>query len=265
MLREEHIEELVSHLEKDGYWRIKLGERSLENTSPESETKEALMERGNVHDLIVFHPVCHSGLLQKLLEFIAEDLSEPYNVYTLRYFIELYPQLCILVMDVPSCAVGAKTKTLLTSNNKLEENSAEGWMNEIFTHGTLIAVSISQLQDPRQCVSSDEQLTCDVVGYIGMIVVKKQYRKQGLGSFLIRTTLYLMKLSNVQQVFLETEIKNTDALQFYETLGFYRIQLKTCYYLCGQDAFLLKKNICAASQAPHTNVALSQSFSFGNI
>eukprot|EP00128_Syssomonas_multiformis_P000775 Colp12_sorted_trinity150504_noHs@11397 len=34
-----------------------------------------------------------------IMELIAKDLSEPYSVYTYRYFIHNWPELCFLAMD----------------------------------------------------------------------------------------------------------------------------------------------------------------------
>ncbi|GAA50783.1 N-alpha-acetyltransferase 30 NatC catalytic subunit [Clonorchis sinensis] len=35
--------------------------------------------------------------LQRIMPLISKDLSEPYSIYTYRYFIYNWPKLCILV------------------------------------------------------------------------------------------------------------------------------------------------------------------------
>lgn len=44
--------------------------------------------------------------MSDIMSLIQKDLSEPYSVYTYRYFIHNWPQLCFLAMDGDQC-VGA--------------------------------------------------------------------------------------------------------------------------------------------------------------
>jgi len=41
-----------------------------------------------------------------IMRLITKDLSEPYSIYTYRYFIHNWPKLCFLAMDQSNC-VGA--------------------------------------------------------------------------------------------------------------------------------------------------------------
>ena len=41
-----------------------------------------------------------------IMKLITKDLSEPYSIYTYRYFIHNWPKLCFLAMDENTC-VGA--------------------------------------------------------------------------------------------------------------------------------------------------------------
>ncbi|KAL3267296.1 hypothetical protein HHI36_011427 [Cryptolaemus montrouzieri] len=41
-----------------------------------------------------------------IMKIIQKDLSEPYSIYTYRYFIHNWPKLCFLAMDSEKC-VGA--------------------------------------------------------------------------------------------------------------------------------------------------------------
>jgi hypothetical protein len=41
--------------------------------------------------------------MQAIMELFAKDLSEPYSIYTYRYFINNWPRLCVLVPR-PVCA-----------------------------------------------------------------------------------------------------------------------------------------------------------------
>ncbi|KAK9721795.1 N-alpha-acetyltransferase 30, variant 2 [Basidiobolus ranarum] len=41
--------------------------------------------------------------LPSMVSLIEKDLSEPYSVYTYRYFIHQWPNLCFLTMDEDKC------------------------------------------------------------------------------------------------------------------------------------------------------------------
>ncbi|ELR24314.1 LA virus GAG protein N-acetyltransferase [Acanthamoeba castellanii str. Neff] len=40
--------------------------------------------------------------MQAIMELFAKDLSEPYSIYTYRYFINNWPRLCVLAFDASS-------------------------------------------------------------------------------------------------------------------------------------------------------------------
>ncbi|KAK6057359.1 hypothetical protein COOONC_05124 [Cooperia oncophora] len=43
-----------------------------------------------------------------IMRLITKDLSEPYSIYTYRYFIHNWPELCVLAYDTTAdCYVGA--------------------------------------------------------------------------------------------------------------------------------------------------------------
>merc|ERR1712098_835565 len=42
-----------------------------------------------------------------IMRLIQKDLSEPYSIYTYRYFIHNWPNLCFLAMAAPQQCVGA--------------------------------------------------------------------------------------------------------------------------------------------------------------
>eukprot|EP00735_Rhodelphis_limneticus_P015521 TRINITY_DN980_c0_g1::TRINITY_DN980_c0_g1_i1::g.16116::m.16116 TRINITY_DN980_c0_g1::TRINITY_DN980_c0_g1_i1::g.16116 ORF type:complete len:170 (+),score=-6.80,sp/Q147X3/NAA30_HUMAN/64.47/3e-59,Acetyltransf_1/PF00583.19/6.6e-17,Acetyltransf_7/PF13508.1/4.4e-09,Acetyltransf_10/PF13673.1/6.1e-09,FR47/PF08445.5/4.5e-08,Acetyltransf_3/PF13302.1/8.4e-07,Acetyltransf_8/PF13523.1/4.2e-06,Acetyltransf_9/PF13527.1/0.0012,Acetyltransf_6/PF13480.1/0.03,Acetyltransf_6/PF13480.1/6.4e+03,Acetyltransf_13/PF13880 len=43
--------------------------------------------------------------LPGLIELIDKDLSEPYSIFTYRYFIRLWPQLCFLCLDAETSKI----------------------------------------------------------------------------------------------------------------------------------------------------------------
>lgn len=38
--------------------------------------------------------------LHEIMQLIEKDLSEPYSIFTYRYFIRTWPQLCIIVITI---------------------------------------------------------------------------------------------------------------------------------------------------------------------
>lgn len=77
-------------------------------------------------------------------------------------------------------------------------------------------------------------------GYIAMLAVDKNFRKQGIGSTLVRRAIQEMIVGDADEVVLETEITNKPALKLYEALGFVRDKRLFRYYLNGVDALRLK-------------------------
>lgn len=73
-----------------------------------------------------------------------------------------------------------------------------------------------------------------------MLAVDVKYRKQKIGSNLVRRAIQAMVEDNAGEVVLETEITNRPALRLYENLGFVRDKRLFRYYLNGVDALRLK-------------------------
>lgn len=100
-------------------------------------------------------------------------------------------------------------------------------------------------------------------GYIAMLAVDENYRRQQIGSNLVLRAMRAMaaedadevyfrsslsrnpiKMTNplllLKQIVLETEITNQPALNLYQNLGFVRDKRLFRYYLNGVDALRLK-------------------------
>jgi N-alpha-acetyltransferase 30 len=138
--------------------------------------------------------------LKDIMDLVGEDLSEPYSIFTYRYFLNNWPHLCFIA----------------NHNNELA------------------AVCISKLDRHQSSSSSSYR------GYIAMLAVKTQFRKKGLGSQLVIRTINAMRRNNADEVILEAEVTNNGALNLYENLGFMRDKRLNRYYLSGVDAFRLK-------------------------
>ncbi|KAJ2813698.1 N-alpha-acetyltransferase 30 [Coemansia furcata] len=143
------------------------------------------------------------------IALIERDLSEPYSIYTYRYFVHQWPDLCILAHRGDECAGVVICK--------LEPHRRRG----VDTH----------FPDDKPTLSR---------GYIGMVAVGKAFRKQGIGSTLVLRALEAMRERGANEVILEAETENAGALALYEALGFVRDKRLYRYYLGGTDAFRLK-------------------------
>ncbi|XP_032035752.1 N-alpha-acetyltransferase 30 [Hylobates moloch] len=132
-----------------------------------------------------------------IMRLITKDLSEPYSIYTYRYFIHNWPQLCFLAMVGEECVGAIVCK--LDMHKKMFRR-----------------------------------------GYIAMLAVDSKYRRNGIGTNLVKKAIYAMVEGDCDEVVLETEITNKSALKLYENLGFVRDKRLFRYYLNGVDALRLK-------------------------
>ncbi|GLD97127.1 hypothetical protein PINS_up005810 [Pythium insidiosum] len=156
--------------------------------------------------------------LAELVKLIDKDLSEPYSVFTYRYFLYNWPELCLLARS--------NQKLVGVIVCRLEEIGSAEPQAKAPINDALDASPV--LQAPRWR------------GYIAMLAVEKTHRKQGIGSQLVRRAIDLMIAKGCEEVMLETEIVNKGAIRLYENLGFVRDERLVRYYLNGGDAFRLK-------------------------
>ncbi|EED93649.1 n-acetyl transferase, partial [Thalassiosira pseudonana CCMP1335] len=156
--------------------------------------------------------------LDDVMRLVGQDLSEPYSVFTYRYFLHRWPQLCILA--VPT-----------------DDDKSEGG------HRRPIGCVVCKI-DPIYD-QTDKIITLDTQkiysGYIGMLAVEDEYRRSGIGTALVERAIHLMKEMGCQSIKLETEVTNKGAMRLYEDrFGFVREELLVKYYLNWGDAYRLR-------------------------
>lgn len=139
--------------------------------------------------------------VDEIMSAMEADLSEPYNIFTYRYFLNNWPNLTFLAM--------------ITDENAAAKKKCIG----------AIVCSIEQTRAGRSR------------GYIAMLAVTKEYRHYRIGSTLVKRAI--AEMNNADEVALETEIINTAAVSFYEKLGFIKSKKMSKYYLSGTDAYQL--------------------------
>ena len=136
--------------------------RILNNMSDPSLLSDTVIPPERIH----YRDYIDERQLPEIQALVANDLSEPYSVFTYRYFLHNWPNLCILAYDV------------------LEEKSE------------LVGLIISKAEIEMDALK----------GYIGMLVVNKRYRKLGIGSALAVGSIKRMVNAGCEEILLETEV-----------------------------------------------------------
>lgn len=146
------------------------------------------------------------------MELVEGELSEPYIIYTYRYFLSGWPQLCFL------CFADRSTKIPMNE----EENSS--------CDSTPVGAIVCKQEPHLGKVNR---------GYIAMLTTKKEMRKQGIARKLVKMAIDQMVKDGAEEIVLETEFDNRSALAFYNRLGFIREKRLYAFYLNRKDAFRL--------------------------
>ena len=86
------------------------GEHQLEHTSSSDSIPRSRMpvigQGPQMIDDILYEPYLSELQMPSIVQLMKASLSEPYSIYTYRYFIHKWPQLCKLAMYNGEC-VGA--------------------------------------------------------------------------------------------------------------------------------------------------------------
>ncbi|KAL7079795.1 hypothetical protein ACQ4LE_001434 [Meloidogyne hapla] len=141
--------------------------------------------------------------MAEIMALMRRELSEPYSIYTYRYFIYCWPELCVLALDSTNSVIGAIV-------GKLDQRQSED-------------INLSRSQ-----------------GYIAMLAVDKSFKNVGIGTTLARAIIRAMADRGCDEIVLETEASNNTSLSLYARLGFIRESRLFRYYMSGSDAFRLK-------------------------
>jgi len=130
------------------------------------------------------------------------------KVFTYRYFLERFPELCIL-----ACPKNKPNEPIGCVVGKIDIEDVVG-------------------------VDNVEKIE---TGYIGMLAVMASHRRHGIGTALVREVLRRMKDLGCASVTLETETSNLAAQHLYQAqFGFVREELLVRYYLNWGDAYRLR-------------------------
>jgi len=82
------------------------------------------------------------------------------------------------------------------------------------------------------------------LGHIISIAVHPDYRGRGIGySLMVEALRKLKEFYKVSEVYLEVRVSNESAIKLYEKLGFKKVQRIRFYYLDGEDAWLMAREV----------------------
>ncbi len=76
-------------------------------------------------------------------------------------------------------------------------------------------------------------------GHVVSIAVLPEYRRQGIGSALMKEVMLNLQRQGANECFLEVRVSNEHALELYRSLGFAQVDRLPSYYLDGEDAYVL--------------------------
>ncbi|GAA5970870.1 hypothetical protein JCM11641_004488 [Rhodosporidiobolus odoratus] len=176
--------------------------------------------------------------LDAIVGLVDDELSEPYNLYTYRYFLDDWPHLCFFAYagSLPIGVIVCKQEPHTKSSRGAPIEGPEGIDEE-----------------GRQRLRPLNR------GYLAMLSTRKGWRGRGVATHLLRLSLSVMlsppaslldalppdhpSRSPVDEIVLETESDNAAALAFYAKMGFVREKRLYRFYLNGKDAFRLRLDL----------------------
>ena len=82
------------------------------------------------------------------------------------------------------------------------------------------------------------------VGHVVSIAVLPEFRRRGIATALMKEAIKRLKeIYGVKEVYLEVRISNEPAIKLYEKLGFQKVRRLKYYYLDGEDAWVMAKEV----------------------
>ncbi|GAA5960745.1 hypothetical protein JCM3765_007316 [Sporobolomyces pararoseus] len=206
--------------------------------------------------------------LKHIVSLVDDELSEPYNLYTYRYFLDTWPHLCFFAFSSKTSSEDQEEVPLGVIISKLEPHSKTSCQNSL--------ISITSPQEEHAWVTTGgvgggggeilidevtgEKKRCRMRGYLAMLSVRKDSRGKGIATHLLRLSLTTMlkppppspplPLTSFEwfffppdEIVLETESDNFEALSFYKKMGFVREKELFRFYLNGKRAARLKLDL----------------------
>ncbi|THH11509.1 hypothetical protein EW146_g8018, partial [Bondarzewia mesenterica] len=203
---------------------------------------------------IIYRPYSGETDLPHIVSLVQNELSEPYVIYTYRYFLHQWPHLSFLAYpaDHPTLPVGV----IVCKQSMHRENLNRGYIAMLSVSKnwrkrgigasptTYIPSSRPRLTDLAVSNFSlfifvHVRVASESPGRIADVRLLRCCRVVVVSSALVRHSIDVMKINGVEEIALETEYDNAAALALYASLGFIREKRLFRFYLNGKDAFRL--------------------------
>ncbi|EIN05827.1 acyl-CoA N-acyltransferase [Punctularia strigosozonata HHB-11173 SS5] len=168
---------------------------------------------------IYYRQYAGEGDLPAIMSLVQTELSEPYVIYTYRYFLDQWPHLAFLAFPESEPEQPSTHRADAQLGSSHSQSSSKP-----------IGVIVCKQSMHREKANR---------GYIAMLSVNPQWRKRGIATALVSKSIAEMRAREVDEVVLETEFDNASAISLYESLGFIREKRLFRFYLNGKDAFRL--------------------------
>jgi [ribosomal protein S18]-alanine N-acetyltransferase len=79
--------------------------------------------------------------------------------------------------------------------------------------------------------------------HVNKIAVDERHRRRGVASFLMDEVLAFAERTGVEEIYLEVRVSNRPARTFYAGLGFHETGRRSRYYLDGEDALVMARQM----------------------
>ncbi|CAI2167971.1 14499_t:CDS:2 [Funneliformis geosporum] len=151
--------------------------RQQSSASTSSTPSSSAAAQTSVGADLTYVPYSSELQLPGIMSLIENDLSEPYSIYTYRYFINNWPNLCFMTMDQNKC-IGVIICKLDQHREALRGYIA---MLAHFIGSTLVRMSINAMkeQDADEIVLETEYTNLGALSLyhnLGFIRDKRLYR-----------------------------------------------------------------------------------------
>ena len=115
-------------------------------------------------------------------------------------------------------------------------------------NGKVVGYLMSMLEGRRSLTLPDPSLALriergDRASHLLSLGVLKGYWGMGVGSSLLREYLRRLAEDGVDFSFLEVRVSNVRAIRLYERFGYVKYKVLSAYYLDGEDAFLMVREL----------------------
>ncbi|KPK71969.1 hypothetical protein AMJ87_06055 [candidate division WOR_3 bacterium SM23_60] len=119
------------------------------------------------------------------------------------------------------------------------------WPKSFFQHDLMSGDSVGLVAEHNDQLIGYAMATFTGDGFhVTNIAIKREYQRQGLGTQLMKQLETLARNKGSTYVFLEVRTNNNVAITFYEKLGYAVLFTRRGYYIDGDDAYVMDKELC---------------------